>query len=363
MSEVARAQERLIVHSLRPLNAEPFLDRLCASFITAQSDFYIRTHGEVQHLDGASHRLRVVGHVRSPVELSVEELRRRFRVRTLTATLQCAGNRRADLQAVAKTSGDPWQAGAVGTAAWTGVSLREVLEASGARTDACLHVAFGCPDEIEVGGEQALYGASIPMTKAMSGDVLLAFAMNGEALAPEHGFPLRAIVPGFAGVRSAKWLTKISVQDEPAESPIQRKDYKLFPAHVRRDEADWDQGLTIDALPLNSAICEPARGARLAGGRVTIKGWAMASGRAVRRVDLSVDGGRHWLQAKLEHRPDCLWAWTLWSVAADLDKGEHELVARAWDSAAQTQPDSPEDTWNFAGYLAAHRHRIRVTVE
>ncbi len=363
MSEIERARKDLIVHSTKPLNAEPALGRLCSSFITAQSAFYIRTHGEVQHLDAQAHRVRISGHVQSPMTLSVDELRSRFAARTLTATLQCAGNRRADLQEVAKTSGDPWQAGALGTAEWKGVFLKDVLEAAGAKTAVQLYVAFGGCDVIEVEGERALYGASIPMIKAMSGDVLLAFEMNGGPLAPEHGFPLRVIVPGYAGVRSVKWLTNISVQDMPAESPIQRKDYKLFPPHVQKGEANWSQGLTIDALPLNSAICEPARGAKLAKGSVMIKGWATASERGVKRVDVSVDGGRHWRQAELEQRPDAPWAWTLWRIEAELEKGEHELVVRAWDSAAQTQPDSPDDTWNFAGYLAAHRHRTHVTVD
>jgi sulfite oxidase len=357
------AAETLIVHSVQPLNAEPPLDRLCSSFITDQADFYIRTHGEVQHLDRDTHRLRVVGAVSTPLDLSMAELGRRFPLQKATVTLQCAGNRRADLQEVAKTLGDPWQGGALGTAEWTGVSLRDVLAAAGASSGAALHVAFCSLDEVEVEGERALYGASIPMAKALGGEVLLALQMNGEPLAPEHGFPLRVIVPGFAGVRSVKWLAEISVQDAPAHSPIQRKDYKLFPPHIHKDGADWSQGLTIDALPLNSAICEPARGARLSAGPLRIKGWATASGRAVARVDVSLDGGRHWVQAALDDRPDAPWAWTLWSVDARLEKGQHELVVRAWDSAAQTQPDSPDDTWNFAGYLASHRHRIHVTVD
>ena len=196
----------------------------------------------------------------------------------------------------------------------------------------------------------------------MSDHVLLAFQMNDEPLSPEHGFPLRAVVPGYAGVRSAKWLTEIRVQTEPADSPIQRKDYKLFPASVSTEEADWDAGLTIDALPLNSCICQPASGSKLASGPVTIKGWAAASERRVKRVDVSTDGGRHWMQAQLEQAEDQPHAWTLWRLDTVLETGEHELVVRAWDDAMQTQPDSPADTWNFAGYLAAHRHHVQVSV-
>ena len=215
----------------------------------------------MQHLDEGSHRLRVTGRVARELELSVAELRGRFASRTITAGLQCAGNRRADLQEVAETAGDPWSGGAVGNVRWTGAVLRDVLQAAGAEVGAELQVAFYSPDEIEVGGEKGRFGVSISMPKAMSGDVLLAWAVNGEPLAPEHGFPLRVVVPGYAGVRSAKWVTEVRVQDAPAESPIQRKDYKLFPPGASKADADWDAGLTIDAMPINSMICEPARGA------------------------------------------------------------------------------------------------------
>ena len=171
------------------------------------------------------------------------------------------------------------------------------------------------------------------------------------------------VVPGYAGVRSAKWVNEVRVQDEPADSPIQRKDYKLFPASVSKDDADWEAGLTIDAMPLNSAICRPQHGARVRAGPLTLQGWATASERVIKRVDVSIDGGRSWRQADLEQDDDQPHAWTLWRLEAELTKGEHELVVRAVDSAMQTQPDSPDETWNFPGYLAAHSHRIEVTVE
>ena len=362
MSVSTHLQIERIVHSDLPLNVEPPLAKLAEAFITQQRDLYIRTHGEVQQLDEGSYRLRVLGDVDEELQFGLADLQARFSVHTLTCSLQCAGNRRADLQGVAKTAGDPWHGGAIGNVCWTGVALREVLEAAGVAADARLQVAFYSPDEIEVEGERGRFGVSIPLEKAMSDHVLLAFEMNGEPLSPEHGFPLRAVVPGYAGVRSAKWLTEIRVQAEPADSPIQRKDYKLFPASVTKAEADWDEGLTIDAMPLNSCICQPASDAKLAAGPVTIKGWATASARQVKRVDVSTDGGRHWALAELEQASDQPHAWTLWRLDTVLEEGEHELVVRAWDEAMQTQPDTPNDTWNFAGYLAAHRHHIRVSV-
>ena len=363
MTEIERAQANLKVHSTEPLNAEPPLGRLVASFITPQRDLYIRSHGEVQHIDEATHRLHITGLVTQPLELSVGDLKERFPVRKVVAGLQCAGNRRADLQEVAETAGDPWSGGAVANLCWTGVSLRDVLYAAGAETGVRLHVAFQSPDEIEVEGEKALYGVSIPMPKALGGDVLLAWEINGEPLAPEHGYPLRVVSPGYAGVRSPKWVMQVRVQDYPAESPIQRKDYKLFPPSVSKEDVDWDAGLTIDAMPLNSAICVPERGAKLQAGRLTLRGWAIASERVVKRVDVSTDGGRRWAQAKLEQDVCSPHAWTLWSLETKLAKGEHELVVRAFDEAMQTQPDTPDSTWNFPGYLATHLHRVHVTVE
>ena len=352
----------MIVRSTFPYNAEPSLDRLRASAITHQRDFYVRSHGDIPQLDAASHRLTVEGLVAQPLRLSIAELQARFPQQTTTCVMQCAGNRRGDLQQVGPTGGDPWAPGAIGNAHWTGVSLAHVLRAAGAKTDTNLHVAFDALDTVEIPEEGRFrYGASIPIAKALSPEVLLAWAMNGEPLAPEHGYPLRVVVPGYAGVRSPKWLATITVQDQPSGNHMQRRDYKLFPAEVTKDTADWDSGITINDMPLNSAICQPASGAELPAGHVVVRGYAIASGRDVMRVDVSRDGGRTWVQAELEP-PGAAWSWTFWNAALDLPPGEHELAVRAWDSAGQTQPARPDDVWNFKGYLCASWHRIHVTV-
>ena len=347
----------MIVHRRSPLNAEPPADRLIASFRTAQPCFYIRNHGDVP-MAGPEDRLRVDGLVGSTLNLSIDELRERFTPHTVTATLQCAGNRRADMQSVGSTTGDPWQLGAIGTADWTGARLAEVLDAAGMQGDA-RHVAFHCRDIVTEDGQTFPYAVSIPLHKAMEPDVLLAWAMNAEPLTQEHGAPLRTVVPGYAGVRSAKWLTKVSVTDSPVDCPMQHSAYKLFPADVTAETVDWRAGMTINAMPLNSAICTPAPG-RVAAGRVVVQGWAFASARTVSRVDVSADGGACWRQASLDHPADAPWAWTLWQAAFDLAPGEHELVVRAWDDAGQTQPSGLADTWNFKGYLCTAWHRVRV---
>lgn len=348
----------MIVHRSEPFNAEPSPERLRAAFITPQRDFYVRVHGSVPALAWEGYRLRVGG----SMELSLDELRSRFQQRTIAATLQCAGNRRADMLAVRPVAGDPWGPGAIGNAEWTGVALGDVLRAAGLDESSMdRHVAFESHDEVVEGGERCNFGVSIPLAKAMAPETLLAFAMNGEPLTPEHGFPIRVVTPGFAGVRSPKWLAAIDVQDEPSQNPMQQREYKLFPPDVTKETADWDRGVVIDSMPLTSAICEPAPDARLAAGLVTVRGYAMASARPVVRVDVSGDGGRTWRQAELEQHGDVLWSWTFWTAALSLAAGRHELVARAWDGASQTQPDFTADLWNFPGYLSAAWHRVPVT--
>lgn len=350
----------LIVRSQQPFNAEPPLDRLRAAFVTPEPDFYVRSHGAVPEIDPDAFLLEVGGRVARPAALSLPRLRDRHEPAEVTAYLQCAGNRRGELQPVAPTTGDPWGPGAIGNARWSGVRLGDVLRQAGLDDGADLHVALRGHDSAEHGGAVHPFEVSIPLAKALSPEVVLADRMNGEPLTPAHGAPLRLVVPGFAGIRSVKWLAAITVREGPSDNPMQARDYKLFPPHVARDSVDWSRGHTIDEMPLTSAICEPAAGAEVPAGRVVVRGYAAASGRAVARVDLSTDGGRTWREAGLERDEAAPWAWTLWSAALDLPAGDHELVVRAWDSAGQTQPSRPEDVWNFKGYLCASWHRVAV---
>jgi sulfite oxidase len=347
----------VIVHSRSPYNAEPSLARLRSAFITEASDFYVRCHGAIPDLDEATHRLRVDGRVVRPLDLSLPDLKSLAPCRDVHAVMQCAGNRRADLQPVAPTTGDPWQAGAIGHAVWTGLPLADLLRHAGAEPDAA-HIAFESADELEQGTP---YGASIPSSKARDPDVLLAWAMNGAPLRPEHGFPLRLVVPGYAGVRSPKWLRRITVGDHPSSNPIQSTDYRLLPPDVTPETVDWNRGLVINELPINAAICEPSPDQTITPGALSVRGYAICGTRTVERVDVSADGGRHWQQAELE-RAASPWSWTFWTVTVHLDPGNHELVVRAWDSAGQTQPARPDDVWNFKGYLSTAWHRVPLAV-
>lgn len=361
MSAPSETNSALIIHSHQPFNAEPPLPRLRRAFFTPAELFYVRSHGTIPEVDATTYRLHIGGKVQRQLDLSLDDLRREFTPRSLPAVLQCAGNRRADMMSVRPVRGDLWAGGAIGNAVWTGVPLAAVLHAAGAAPEAG-HVAFDALDLCEADGARFYYGVSIPMAKAQAPEVLLAFAMDGAPLKPEHGYPLRVVVPGYAGVRSAKWLAAITVQDAPSAGPMQARDYKLFPPNIDPDTADPEHGMVINDMPLNAAICEPVAHAALVPGVVTLRGWATASGRSVARVDVSANGGRDWIQATLDAPADAPWSWTFWEAKLDLPRGEHELAVRAWDSAGQTQPALPDDTWNFKGYLSASWHRVPVRV-
>ncbi|MHA6332038.1 molybdopterin-dependent oxidoreductase [Qipengyuania sp. CAU 1752] len=350
-----------IVHGQDPINAEPRSSALVAQSRTPQDIFYIRNHGDIPDLD-VDHRVELAGLVDTSLSFCIADLRRDFPERKVKAVLQCAGNRRADMQSEKETSGDPWSVGAIGNAEWTGVALSDVLNEAKVDRSRARFVAFTCADQVEVDGEVAAYGVSITIERALAGDVLIAWALNGEPLTPEHGAPMRIIVPDQAGVRSAKWIEKIEVRDTPSNAPIQARDYKLFPASVARDDADWAKGVTIEAMPITSAICIPEQGESVKEGLLRIEGYAVAYGRSVARVDVSTDGGSTWRQATLRSDPEAHAAWTLWSLDAELPSGRHELVVKAVDGAGQAQPEHVADVWNFAGYLATAWHRVTVEV-
>jgi sulfite oxidase len=349
---------KLLVRSEQPLNAEPPLDLLAGRPVTPQELFFVRTHGNIPTLAAARHRLKVTGRVARPLDLSLADLRRDFASRTVAATLLCAGNRREELNIVDPVSGTSWRQGAVGNAEWTGVPLADLLERAGAeRGD--LHAVFSSADKVIVRGERTSFGASIPLAKALGPEVLVAYAMNGEALTPEHGYPLRVVVPGYIGARSVKWLTEVAIRDCPSDNYFQQNDYKLLPVGTDPDNADWSVGVMLGELPVNSAILTPPDGARVRCGGVVAQGYAVVGGgRTIGRVDVSGNGGRAWQRAELTQNGP--WSWALWTTELKLGPGVAEIVVRAWDSAAQTQPERLETVWNLKGYMNNAWHRIVV---
>ena len=357
----AATDPALVVWGEEPLNAETPLDLLCAGEITTNELFFVRNHGPIPEIDPAEYRLSVRGLVAEPLTLSLDDLRQRFERVSLDAVISCAGNRRSELAAIAPIPGQaPWGPGATGNARWSGVRLRDVLQAAGIETGAA-HVAFTGLDRCTEEGEETPFGGSIPLAKALASEVLLADQMNGETLPPVHGFPLRVIAPGYIGARSVKWLATITVQSQPSTNYFQARTYRLYPSGVR-SETTLEHGFSLGETPVNSAICEPADGAAVAGPRVLAKGYAFTGGtREIERVEVSLDGGATFQTAKLLGAGEA-GAWRLWEAELDLGPGPHELAVRAWDSAASTQPENAEGIWNLKGYLNNSWHRVRFTV-
>ena len=357
----SRKRPELVVHNDHPRNAETPPRLLRESFVTPTDSFYVRCHGGVPEVDPGRYRLAVSGLVERPLRLSLGEIRSLQKTEA-TATLYCAGNRRTELAERKPIPGKvAWGVGAVGTARWGGVLLRDVLERAGIKEEA-RHAAFTGLDRDVESGTGAPFGGSIPVGRAVSGQALLAYEMNGRPLSPEHGFPLRVVVGGYVGARSVKWLSEITLQTQPSDNYYQAVEYKLFPPHMTAENADYSRGEMLGEIPLNCVICTPQNGETPAQSPVSVRGYAVAGGDlGMERVEVSTDGGRSWTVASLseEGGPG---TWRLWEATLDLAPGTHEILARAFDSTGETQPASVDEVWNFLGYANNAWHGVRIEV-
>ena len=351
----------MTVHGEEPFNAEPPRAALADSAVTAPEAFYVRNHGPVPEIDPSSWRLRVDGLVEQELELSLEEIKGRFVEHEVTATLQCAGNRRLGFLEVRDIPGEAvWGPGATGTAVWRGARLTDVLEAAGLHESA-EHVAFLGADISQEPDPSEAFGASIPRHKATAKEVLLAWTMNGEPLPTVHGAPLRVVVPGYIGARSVKWLERITALPEPSKSFFQAKTYRLLTPETDPDSIALGEGVALGAVAVNSAILVPDEGTEVPAGGLRVSGYALAGDdRTIVRVDVSTDGGETWGQADLldELGP---WAWRLWETEVDVGPGPLDILARAWDSAAATQPEDPAHLWNPKGYVNNAWAKVSIT--
>jgi sulfite oxidase len=348
----------MLVYQDEPYNAETPAGALAAQ-ITSLDTFYGRNHAPIPLIDAASWRLRVEGLVDRPLELSMDDLHR-FPERTVVATLQCAGNRRADLVEVRDIPGQvPWGPGAISTAKWSGVRLADVLAEAGVRPEAA-HIAFTGGDLSHQADPPQPFGGSIPVAKATSSEVLLAWGMNDQPLPAVHGAPLRVVVPGWIGARSVKWLQGISAQAEPSDNFYQNE-YSILLPEADPEEVGPGIGITLGPVAIHCAILQPDKDAHPASGPTEITGFAFAGDdRTVARVDVSADHGSTWTHADLEP-PENRWIWQHWRTTLALPPGEVEVVARAWDSTATVQTESPAAVWNPRGYANNAAAHLRIT--
>jgi DMSO/TMAO reductase YedYZ molybdopterin-dependent catalytic subunit len=347
----------LIIRQKEPANLEfpfPTLD----SFITPNERFYVRNHFAVPRLDVAAWRLKVEGAVARPLELDYDELRK-LPARTLTATLECTGNSRVFL--VPKARGVPWELGAVGNARWTGVPLAALLDRAGLR-DQAVEVILEGADAGEISEEPKSPGTihfarSLPVAKARQDNVLLGYQMNGTDLPTAHGFPLRAVVAGWYGMASIKWLTRIVVTDSPFQGYFQTFDYSIFerraglpvlvPVTELEVKAEIARPVQDEVVPTNTAY--------------RIHGAAWTGESEVTKVEVSTNGGRSWVEARLLDKA-VRNAWRLWEYEwqTPARPGHHTLMARATDRRGRVQPlERDSDRRN---YLISHVLPIAVEV-
>lgn len=353
---------KLIAHTTEIMNAESPLSDLIRSWITPNDLFYIRSHAPVPKVDSKTFRLKVEGLVERPMEFSLEELAQ-LPQKTAVATMTCAGNRRYEHSRISPIKGVPWQEGAIGNAEWSGALLSALLKKAGVKAEAS-HVLFEGVDEVEHGGGIIPFGASIPIEKAMDDTesmpgALLCTKMNGEPLPPDHGYPVRTVVPGYIGARSVKWLGKVILSDKPSTNHFVATAYKVV---EEGNALEWAEQGPIYRYPINSVICTPSPQAQLKPGTISVQGYALPPGEAERtitRVDVSVDGGKTWKKAKISS-PVNAYCWVLWNADVNVSQGTDEIIVRAVDSKRNVQPRRCD--WNQKGYLWNAWHRVPVEV-
>jgi DMSO/TMAO reductase YedYZ molybdopterin-dependent catalytic subunit len=348
----------LIIRQNEPRNLETPFDQL-NSFITPAELFYIRSHFLAPKLPVSTYQLRIDGAVRRPLSLTYQELRD-MPSETRPAILECAGNSRVFL--VPQVRGAQWELGAVGNSEWTGVPLRALLERAGLEDDACEIVLEGAdqgtPQEEPVPPGEISYARSLPREKATRPEVLIAYQMNGHDLAQDHGYPVRAIVPGHYGMASVKWLTRIQAVREPFQGYWQTSDY-----------AYWDH---VDGKPvrralgevkLKSEIARPRVYERLAANQTyAVVGAAWAGETDVAEIAVSTDGGGTWTKAEFLD-PANRYAWRRWKFdwLTPKQPGQYTLLARARDANGSIQPDKHDA--NYANYVVNHPLPIVVFVD
>ncbi|GIG60692.1 sulfite oxidase [Longispora fulva] len=304
---------------------------------------YLLTHYDIPAIDPAAWRLAVSGGVHRPLTLDLHSLRA-LPARTVRVTMECAGNGRARLDP--RPVSQPWLVDAVGTADWTGAPLRDLLAVTGLAEDAVEIVFTGADHGVERGVEQD-YQRSLPIAEALGRDVLLAYAMNGAPLPPQHGAPVRLIVPGWYGMAHVKWLKGITVTAEPFTGYQQQTAYNL------RQQPD-DPGEPVTRIRPRAMLIPPgfpdflSRARIVHPGPVLLRGRAWSGGAPVKGVAVSTDGGTRWAPAILDDPDGHPWAWRGFSFAWRATPGEYLLAAHATDESGATQPTT--QSWNRGGF-------------
>jgi anti-anti-sigma factor len=342
----------MVVHRAHPLNCETPISALMGGVVMPNPRFYVRNHFPIPKLDPSSWRLNVVGLIERPLSLNLHDLVK-MPSQSQFVTLECAGNGRFLLNP--RVNGEQWNLGAVSTAEWTGVPLAEVLDRAGVKVGAREVVFRGADSgKLDENSEPIRFERSLSVGDAQRSEALLAYAMNGETLPIQHGYPLRVIVPGWYAVASVKWLTEIEVISG------------LFSGHYQTEAYffEWQRGgqlikESVSLQRVRSLIAEPEPDSEVEQGELPIRGVAWSGAAPIARVQVRIGEGP-WQDARLlgERKRH---SWQGWELIARLEhSGSIVISAQATDMASRTQPDSPE--WNRLGYGNNAIQKVRVTV-
>lgn len=341
----------------RPVNAQTPA-HLLDDAITPKARHFVRNNGIVPDDTSAEGwMLTVDGLVDQPMEMSIDDLRDQFEVVTMALTLECGGNGRAFFDPPA--SGNQWTYGAVACSEWTGVRLRDVLEAAGVQDSVVYTGHYGADAHLSGDPEKSPLSRGLPIEKAMTDNVLIAFEMNGEPLHRLNGAPLRLVVPGWPGSCSQKWLTRIELLDHKHDGTKMAAPSYSVPSYPVAPGTDvpLEDFETIHAMPVKSLITHPQDGADV-GAEIEVRGHAWAGDRTVQKMEVSSDYGESWQEAELDD-PVNAGAWQNWRTTVSLPQsGYFEIWARATDSEGVMQPFAIK--WNPKGYLNNSFHKVAV---
>jgi sulfite oxidase len=355
----ARDESTLTVRVSRPFDAETPV-RAFTSFLTPNDHFFVRSHfgpPSAETIGESQWTLHVGGAVERSNEFTMESLKQ-FELVTITAVLQCSGNGRAYHRP--RVPGVQWERGAVGNAQWTGVRLRDVLQAAGVRAEA-RHVMFQGADRPVV-ATVPLFVRSIPLEKALHPDTLLAYEMNGRPLPLLHGAPLRVITPGWMAESCIKWLTHIELREDEASGYFMQTAYRVPVKSEQNDTGRTDNATApVEVMPVKSLISSPEDGQAVMAGGVRIKGVAWAGETRIAKVEISIDEGNTWQTAQLVG-DDRLYAWRQWQFLWQATvQGTFAIVCRATDERGHVQPAAT--SWNPSGFLWNGWDRVSVRVQ
>jgi sulfite oxidase len=348
-------EDGMILRSFRFVDLETPVEYF-NTWLTPVPHFFVRNHmHEPSELDAHDWRLSLGGELDKPLTLSLADLSK-IETHSVVNTLECAGNGRSLHRP--QVPGIQWGKGAVGTARFSGPRLRDVLQRAGVKPTG-KHVMFRGLDEVP--GKVPPFIRSIPIEKALDADTLIATHMNGLPLTKHHGFPARALVPGWIGAASCKWLTEIKVLEAEFVGNFMSPAYRLPNQPVQPgDTVKPEDTHPVTALNVKSVIAGPTDGASLRAGNVQVHGAAWAGEAGIAKVEISTDAGVTWSPAKLGHE-QAHYAWRLWSYDWKPGKtGDYTILSRATDSQGRTQPSAP--LWNPSGYLNNAIDQVKVHV-